>query len=108
MTKYNNKKTVIDGIVFDSKKEALRYQDLKVLERVGLIKELILQPKFVLQESFVKDGKKIRAIHYIADFIYIEGEKTVVEDVKGYRKVPVYLIKKKLFEYKYEIEIRET
>ena len=107
MSKYNNKKTVIDGIVFDSKKEAARYQDLKILERVGLIQGLEIQPIFALQESYIIGGRKVRALTYRADFAYFEGNQKVVEDVKGMRTA-VYKIKKKLFEYKYGIEIRET
>jgi hypothetical protein len=75
---------------------------LKFLERAGKIKDISLQHKFELQPSFKKNGKTIRAITYIADFVYFDLERmvNVVEDVKGY-KTKEYLLKKKLFEYKY-------
>ena len=102
MSKYGSKKVLINGIVFDSKKEADRYCELKFLERAGKIKDLSLQHKFELQHSFKKNGKTIMAITYIADFVYFDLERmvNVVEDVKGY-KTKEYLLKKKLFEYKY-------
>jgi hypothetical protein len=102
MSKYGSKKVLINGIVFDSKKEADRYCELKFLERAGKIKDISLQHKFELQPSFKKNGKTIRAITYIADFVYFDLERmvNVVEDVKGY-KTKEYLLKKKLFEYKY-------
>jgi len=106
--KYNAKKVVVDGIKFDSKKEAKRYIELKTLEKVGKIRELKLQPVFLLQEGFYRNGKAIRQITYRADFEYIdERGQRVVEDVKGV-KTDVYKIKKKLFLKKYpEIEFRE-
>ena len=70
MNKYFNKKTVVDGIQFDSKLEANRYCELKLLEKSGEIKDLKLQPKFLLQESFKKNGKTYRKVEYIADFTY--------------------------------------
>lgn len=85
-TKFRSRKTVIDGITFDSKAEARRYADLKLMERADLIQGLELQPSFELLPSFRdKTGKSHRAIVYRADFRYIEvatGE-IIVEDVKG-------------------------
>lgn len=105
--KYLSKKTTIDGITFDSKKEGLHYVELKKLEKQGKISNLELQPSFLLQEGFKRDGKKYRPITYIADFRYIENGKVIVEDVKGF-KTPEYKIKKKLLLYKYEdFEFRE-
>lgn len=101
--KYGNKKTIIDGIKFDSKKEAKRYNELKLLEKAHIIKELELQKKFELQPKFINNSNEhIRAIYYIADFYYYDNEqnKYIVEDVKGYR-TDVYRLKKKLFEYEY-------
>lgn len=100
--KYHNKKTVVDGITFDSAAEAGRYTELKLLERAGEIKDLKLQPKFELIPAFQKNGKKYRKTTYIADFSYFDNEsmKNVVEDVKGV-KTQVYALKKKLFEYRY-------
>lgn len=96
-SKYYNRKTTIDGITFDSKKEALRYQELKFLEIAEEIHSLTLQPKFVLQESFKHNGKTYRKIEYIADFSYCRAEDDVlvIEDVKGV-KTDVFKIKEKL------------
>lgn len=101
--KYHNRKVIVDdGIKFDSLKEAKRYKELKILEKADEITELRLQVPFELQPSFKKNGKTIRKIEYIADFVYYDNklQKYVVEDVKGY-KTDVYKLKKKLFEYKY-------
>ena len=105
--KYNNTKTVVDGIKFDSKREAERYKELKLLERAGKISDLILQPRFELLPKHTINGRNVRKIEYIADFQYKENGKTVVEDAKGF-KTKEYLIKKKWFEYKYWIEIKEV
>lgn len=106
MSKYGNKKVLIDGIKFDSMAEGRRYKELKLLQRAGIIKELELQPKFLLQESFKKNGKTYRKVEYIADFQYIENGKVVVEDVKG-KETEVFKIKHKLFEYKYrDLELK--
>lgn len=110
MSKYHSKKTTLDGITFDSKREASRYAELKMLQRCGAIRDLRLQPEFVLQESFKKNGKTYRKIVYKADFEYfdIQQGKVIVEDVKGV-KTEVYKLKKKLFEYKYpELSITEV
>lgn len=108
MNKYRNKKVRLDGKIFDSKKEAYRYAELKMLEKCGVIENLELQPVFLLQESFKKNGKTFRKIEYIADFKYIKNGNVVVEDAKG-MKTEVYKLKKKLFEYKYpELKITEV
>lgn len=109
MNKYKNKKIVIDGIKFDSRLEANRYCQLKILERAREIKDLRIQVEFVIQPSYKKNNKTIRAIKYIADFVYydVKKKKTIIEDTKGFRN-EVYRIKKKIFEYKYpELEIVE-
>ena len=100
--KYNNKKIILDDIIFDSQKEAKRYAVLKILLRGGEIEDLKLQPEFILQESFVKNGKKFRPITYKADFQYysVKENKIVVEDVKGI-ETEVFKIKRKLFEHKF-------
>lgn len=102
MSKYHSKKVTVDGITFDSKKESNRYLELKLLERSGKIKDLDLQHRFTLQEPFKKNGKTIRAITYVADFLYFDIDrcKSIVEDVKGF-KTDIYQLKKKMFEYKY-------
>jgi len=109
MSKYGSKKTIVNGITFDSKLEAKRYCELKLLAKGGVIKDLQLQPSFELQPSFKKNGKTIRAITYKADFSYYDNEKAkkVIEDTKGF-KTKDYLIKKKLFEYKFpDLTIKE-
>lgn len=108
--KYHNKKIVIDGIKFDSIREGKRYQELKLLERAGIIDNLELQKEFELQPSYKKNGKTVRKISYLADFCYYENGKYIVEDVKSKAtsKDKTYRIKKKIFEYKYDFEIKET
>ena len=88
------------GIVFDSKKEMLRYVDLLYLEGKGIISGLQLQVKFELQPAFIFEGKKIQAINHVCDFQYMQDGKLIVEDVKG-MKTPVYEVKKKMLLYKY-------
>lgn len=107
--KYRNTKTIVDGIKFDSKLEARRYTELKLLERAGEIKDLKLQPVYELIPSFKKNGKTYRKTTYKADFSYFDNklDKLIVEDTKGF-KTDVYMLKKKMFEYKYqELEIKE-
>ena len=99
-SKYNAQKAGIDGIKFDSKSEAEHYASLKLLERAGIISDLKLQPRFLLQEGFVYNGHRERKIEYVADFEYTQNGKKVVEDVKGLR-TQVYSIKRKLFLKKY-------
>ena len=105
--KYHNRKTKIDGFTFDSKKEATRYCELKILAERGDIHDLLLQPKYELQPHFKHNGKMIRKIEYIADFSYFDNNGVhIVEDVKG-MKTDVFKIKEKMFKYKYpEIEFR--
>ena len=128
-TKYKAKKTEVDGITFDSMKEAKRYQELKILEAAGQIKDLRLQVPYELipamrePDTIGKRGGKIkgklieRAVIYKADFVYQEKldipfndqEKweEVVEDVKGMR-TKEYILKRKLMLYRYGIRIREV
>ena len=111
-SKYNNQKTMVDGIKFDSKKEAEYYCQLKLLKQAGKIKDYMLQPRYELQPAFKKNGKKYRAITYIADFAIVNNDGTTeVVDVKSSKtfKTQVYRIKKKMFEYKYpELTIKEV
>lgn len=99
--KYRAVKTTVDGITFDSKKEATRYQTLKFMESNGFVSDLKLQPKFDL----IVNEKKVG--FYKADFQYIENGKRVVEDVKG-MKTPVYNLKKKMIKAIYGFDIFET
>lgn len=111
--KYGNKKTVVDGIQFDSKKEAQRYCELKLLQRAGVIKELELQKEFELIPTQRIDGKVVeRACKYKADFAYLQNGKLVVEDVKGYRDpksagYAKFVIKRKLMLWRYGVQIIE-
>lgn len=98
--KYNNIKTEVDGVLFDSKKEARRYCELKILVKSGQISGLELQPRF----ECVVNGKKV--CRYIADFAYIQGGAMVYEDVKG-MKTPIYRLKKKLVEALHGVVIVE-
>lgn len=109
MSKYSNKKTVVDGIVFDSRLEANRYCELKLLQRGGVISGLRRQVPFELQPGFTKNGKRYRAIQYVADFVYTDhAGNTIVEDTKGYH-TDVYNIKKKIFEKVYpNLTIKEV
>ncbi len=106
MNKYRNKKVQVDMYVFDSIRESQRYKELKLLEKVGEISNLELQPRFLLQDSFKKNGKTYRKIEYIADFQYIENGKAIVEDVKG-MQTDVFKLKHKIFEKVYpDLELR--
>ena len=102
MAKYNNVKTVIDGITFDSKKEAKRYSELKLLEKANLIGSLQLQVKFELIPTQKGGIRTELAMKYIADFVYYDlGKYTapmIIEDVKGI-KTRDYIIKRKLMKF---------
>lgn len=100
--KYKNKKVVLNGIKFDSEKEAVYYLGLCNKKEKGEIEDFELQPKFELQPGFVNNkGKKIREITYVADFLIKHKDKTEeVIDVKGF-KTPEFKLKKKMFEYRY-------
>ena len=107
-SKYRSKKTVVNGVEFDSRKEARRYSELLLLERAGAIQGLQRQVKFELIPSQRYDGKVIeRPCHYIADFVYQENGNTVVEDTKGF-KTNDYIIKRKLMLYLCGIRIKEV
>lgn len=126
--KYNNQKITLDGITFDSQKEANRYCELKLLQRAGQIQNLELQKEFELIPAqyeyyprYGKSGKRLKdgarciekSCVYKADFAYIENGKTVVEDVKGYRDpkgaaYAKFAIKRKLMLHLYGIRIKEV
>ena len=122
--KYKNKKTVVGGITFDSKREARRWQELKLAESAGAIGDLERQVRFELipaqrepdtrgARGGVKKGKLLeRQVVYIADFVYIDlytGER-VVEDVKGMKQgtaYEVFKLKRKLMFWRYGIRVKE-
>lgn len=122
--KYNAKKVSVDGIEFDSKKEAKRYQELLLLQKAGEIYMLERQkvyellpaqrePDTVGKRGGVIKGKLLeRAVEYVADFVYTDKNgKTVVEDVKGFREggaYAVFVLKRKLMLYRYGIKIKEV
>ena len=123
--KYHNKKITLDGITFDSLKEANRYRELKLLERAGKISLLRRQVKFLLipaqygktaerytrgaNKGQYKRGELIeRECAYIADFVYFDADgKKVVEDTKGMRTKD-YIIKRKLMLERHGIRIKEV
>ena len=113
MNKYRAKKLEIDGIKFDSKREADRYIELKALERAGKIEDLKVHLPFELIPAQYLDGKCVeRAVKYIADFSYYDKENVeiVVEDVKGCRHSVAYdlfVIKRKLMLKEYGVRVRE-
>lgn len=104
MSKYHNEPVTVDGYRFDSKAEAARYQELRLLEKAGYIANLRLQPQYLLQPAFTNRlGNRERAIIYRADFAYQERMETglwleVVEDVKGVT-IKDFLIKWKIVQY---------
>ena len=117
--KYRNKKVAVDGITFDSKREASRYTELKLLEKAGKIRELELQkvyelipsqrePDAIGKNGGVHKGKVLeRAVVYKADFAYFDADgKYIVEDTKGFR-TPEYVLKRKLMLYLHGIRIKE-
>ena len=122
--KYNAKKVSVDGIEFDSKKEAKRYQELLLLQKAGEIYMLERQkvyellpaqrePDTVGKRGGVTKGKLLeRAVEYVADFVYTDKNgKTIVEDVKGFREggaYAVFVLKRKLMLYRYGIKIIEV
>ena len=121
--KYGNRKVTFNGETFDSKRELSRYQELLLMQRAGMIHDLMRQVRFELvptqYESYVrysaKTGKRLKdgqrcvelAVNYIADFVYWEGDQMVVEDAKGVR-TEGYIIKRKLMRLQHGVAIREV
>ena len=100
--KYGAIRTEVDGQWFDSKAEAKRYQELKIMVRAGIVKNLQVHERFAI----IVGGKTVG--QYEADFTYYENGKQVVEDVKGV-KTDVYKLKKKLLLFRYPFCVfRET
>lgn len=115
-SKYHNKKLEFEGMKFDSRKELNRWHELRILQRAGEISELRRQVSFQLIPALDWEGNALQSrkgakewpVYYVADFAYIDKntDKTVVEDVKGY-KTPEYVIKRKLMLERYGIVIKE-
>ena len=107
MNKYGAKKITIDGITFDSKKEANRYCELRLMEKAGYIENLKRQVRYTLIPK--QEGE--RACEYIADFVYRDSKtkEVVVEDVKSKAtRTDAYIIKRKLMKYNFGITIKEV
>lgn len=104
-TKYHSRKTRVGDKVFDSKKEADRYVELTLMERAKAIQDLKTQVSFPL----IPKSRWGREIRYVADFTYYVDGKLVVEDTKSsITKTPLYRLKKRLFEERYQIELKES
>lgn len=121
--KYKNQKINVDGMTFDSKKEANRYKELSLLQKAGEISGLQTQVRYVLipaqrevsdevytkgaNKGKYKPGKLLeRECTYVADFVYYKDGKVIVEDTKGFR-TKEYIIKRKLMLYVHHIRIKE-
>ena len=109
--KYNAKKvSASDGTLCASKRERNRYEELLLLARAGIIKDLRIQVPFELvPKQRNEDGKFIRKVEYVADFVYTDTEtgRQIVEDTKG-MKTREYVIKAKLMLWRYGITVREV
>ena len=108
MSKYHSRKVTLDGMTFDSVREAKRYRDLSLLQRAGEISDLRCQVKYTLVPSQKKpSGGTERPVTYTADFVYKDKDgKEVVEDAKGVR-TQQYIIRRKLMLERYRIEVKE-
>lgn len=109
MTKYHSRKITVNGIVFDSHREARRYQELQLLLRAGEISQLEMQKKYTLIPAQKKpSGGTERAVTYTADFVYKDKTgREIVEDSKG-MKTQQYIIRRKLMLYVHGIEVKEV
>lgn len=118
-SKYHAKKIRADGMTFDSRKEYARYRELKILQDAGKISGLRRQVTYELipaqrepdtrgPRGGCRPGRLIeRPCCYIADFVYTQHGRTVVEDCKGYRTAE-YKIKRKLMLWRHGVRILET
>ena len=126
-SKLGNEKVTRHGMTFDSKREAERYTELRLMEKAGAISDLQTQVRFelipaqyqeVLTGELYKRGKnkgkpktkKVcieKSVDYVADFVYMQDGKQVVEDTKGYR-TEKYIIKRKLMLWVHGIRVKES
>lgn len=106
VNKYNARKVKIDGYTFDSQREAQRYGELKLMEKAGEIRALVVHPSINLQPDFMYQGKRIRGIVYELDFYYVRECNGVLidvyEDVKGF-ETSSFKLKWKLLLYQYRL-----
>lgn len=121
-TKYHNKKVKIGDMVFDSRKEARRYNELVLLQRAGEISDLkrqveieLIPNQYIIEERYSKSGKRLkdkmilleRKVCYVADFVYKDKDgMEIVEDTKGI-KTPDYILKRKMLLFLKGIRINE-
>ena len=106
MNKYKAVRTLVDGVLFDSKKEAAHYQNLRAMERCGVISGLECHKRYTLEVK----GTKICDFEPDFVFMYAGGEKSA-HDVKGLRKGSAYQlfrIKARLFEALYGVRVIEV
>lgn len=107
MSKYYSKKVKTEYGVFDSKKEYKRYLELLSMQKSGLISDLQRQVRYCLIPSQKEDKRVVeRPVYYVADFVYEENGKNVVEDTKGF-KTSEYIIKRKLMLFIHGIKVKE-
>ena len=124
--KYNNSKVTVDGIAFDSRREAKRYREISLMLQLGEIRNLELQKRFELipaqwerYERYGKRGQRLKdgrrcvekGVVYVADFVYEKDGKIVVEDAKGCRRgtaYDVFVLKRKLMLHVYGIKVQEV
>lgn len=105
--KYHNRKIKLDGITFDSMAEADYYALLLWKQKAGIIKNLQLQVPFELIPAYTDhNNKKVRAVKYVADFVFERDNKMIIVDVKG-TQTKEFIIKWKLLGYKYPEYVRE-
>lgn len=110
-SKFNARKVALDGITFDSAKEAHRYQQLQLEVRHGTVSDLKLQVDFPIH-STRPTGERVAVAKYVADFTYTRhyadgDEEFIVEDAKGVQ-TPEFRLKKKLVEVEHGVEILLT
>lgn len=108
-SKYRNTKTIVAGLTFDSRREAARWQELQLLERAGQIRGLRRQVAFALVPGvkFAGAARARPAIRYVADFVYVEHGREVIEDSKGV-ETQEFKLKRHLLLALHGLEVRVT
>lgn len=105
--KYRNKKTMLDGEVFDSRREAQRWAELCIMQKAGEITDLRRQVRFPLLPSQKGRTRWERPVYYIADFVYTMDGAQIIEDAKGV-KTRDYILKRKMMMYFHGVEVKEV